>query len=233
MVLAATGGALAAVGVLTYAVRGRSSRIFAPSVHRGPRTHRAVALTFDDGPSPSTPVLLEILAQHRARATFFFCGIHVRRWPAIARATAEADHEIGNHSDTHPLFCFRSGAFQAGEIGRAQATLRDVTGRTPRLFRAPYGVRWPGLRAAQQRHGLLGVMWTVIGRDWTLDGPAIAARLLRGAGPGAILCLHDGRVRQANPDIGPTLEAVRRVVPALHDQGYEFRTVTDLLCSTS
>src|SRR4051812_34693810 len=93
---------LAAVILMAWAVRGRSSSLLAPSVWRGPAHRRAIALTFDDGPSEATPRLLAILAAHNVRATFFLCGANVRRLPEIARAIRRAGHELGNHTDTHP-----------------------------------------------------------------------------------------------------------------------------------
>jgi peptidoglycan/xylan/chitin deacetylase (PgdA/CDA1 family) len=72
-------------------------------------------------------------------------------------------------------------------------------------------------------------MWTVIGLDWRLAAPEIAARLLGRAQPGAILCLHDGREAAVKPDIGPTVEAVRIVVPGLLEQGFRLETVSVLL----
>src|SRR5690348_10834341 len=77
-------GVCAAAGLLAWAVRGRSSRVFGPSVWRGPQDRRAVALTFDDGPSESTPRILEILARHGVSATFFLIGANVERLPSVA-----------------------------------------------------------------------------------------------------------------------------------------------------
>jgi peptidoglycan/xylan/chitin deacetylase (PgdA/CDA1 family) len=98
------------------------------------------------------------------------------------------------------------------------------------LFRAPYGARWFGLRTAQKRLGLLGVMWTALGKDWKLPGTAVAAQLAAVAENGAIFCLHDGRGVQPNPGIRATLEAVGRLVPELEDKGYHFETVSEILC---
>ena len=229
MVEAALASAAVFAGFAAYAVRGKSSRLIAASVWHGGRSKRAVALTFDDGPSESTPALLELLAQFDIKATFFMCGSNVRRLPQIARQVAEAGHEIGNHTETHPALYFKSPAFIEQEIARAQDSIAQVTGVTPRLFRAPYGVRWPGLRGAQQRHGLTGVMWTVIGRDWKLSAPQVADLVLKGARNGAIFCLHDGRALTPTPDVGATLEAVRILLPSLCDQGFAFETVSRIL----
>jgi len=226
-------GSIAAAGAsLGYAVRGRSSTFLAPSMYRGDPSRAALALTFDDGPSESTPALLRLLETYRVRATFFMCGANVRRLPGIAREVLAAGHEIGNHSDTHARFDFKSPDFIYRELARAQDAIDAATGARPRLFRAPYGVRWFGLRSAQQRLGLTGVMWTVIGRDWTLPAARVAGRLIDGAANGGILCLHDGRTIRAAPDIGNTIEAVRAALPLLVDKGFEFCTAGDLLLCT-
>ena len=99
-VVGAIVGGAAVAASLAWSVRGRSSSAFAPSIWRGPRDRRRLALTFDDGPTPGTALLLHVLAEHGARATFFQCGEQVRRYPSLARAVAAAGHEIGNHTDT-------------------------------------------------------------------------------------------------------------------------------------
>jgi len=224
------GMACAAAGLMAYGVRGRSSTLFGPSVWRGAPDRPAVALTFDDGPSESTPELLRVLASHDARATFFQCGMHVRRLPEVSRQVAAEGHEIGNHSDTHIPLCFRSSRTIYDELARAQDAIQEAAGVKPFLFRAPFGIRWFGMRAAQRKLGLTGVMWTTIGRDWKLSAAAIVARLAPAVRNGAIFCLHDGRGRDARPDPGATIEAVRRLAPALQEKGYHFETVSEILC---
>lgn len=226
----AVASSVGAAALMAYAVRGPSSSLLGPSVYHGVRNRKAVALTFDDGPSEGTPEILEILAEHDIRATFFTCGANVRRLPAIVREMIARGHEIGNHTDTHPNLCFSSAGTIRGEFARAQAVIEDVAGVAPRLMRPPFGVRWFGFRKAQHDLQLLGVMWTVIGKDWKLDGPAVAARLLRGARNGAILCLHDGRELRPGPDIRSTAEALRRAIPELLERGYRFETVSEILC---
>jgi peptidoglycan-N-acetylglucosamine deacetylase len=226
----AAGGSVAC---MAWAVRGRSSSVFAPSLWRGPRGRKSIALTFDDGPSEHTSCILDILAQYAVPATFFQCGINVERLPEIARAAARAGHEIGNHSHTHPLYCQHSPRFIRDDMERAQSAIQGATGARPAWFRPPFGVRWFGLREAQRRLGLGGVMWTAIGYDWNLKAEQVAARLVRAASNGAILCLHDGRELRVKPEIGVTIEAVRRIIPELLQLGYQFETVSQLLCPTS
>lgn len=228
--IAAIGSAAAAAAGMAWAVRSPRSTLLAPSIYRGDPARNSIALTFDDGPSESTPRILEILARYDARATFFQCGANARRLPAIARQVAAAGHEIGNHSYSHPMLHFKSRDFIHRELADAQSALSDCIGSAPKWFRAPYGVRWFGLRHAQRRNGLEGVMWTVIARDWTLPAEAVAARLLSKTAPGAIVCLHDGRVTSRNPDISVTLEALGKALPMWRERGFQFETVSQIIC---
>jgi len=233
VILAPAAGALAgAAGFLAWAVRGRSSTVFAPSVWHGPRDTKALALTFDDGPSEGTGQILDILERNGVPATFFQVGMNVERLPAVARAVRDAGHEIGNHSYTHPLLSLRTPGFIQSELSRAHQAIEKHTGVVPVWFRAPYGVRWLGLRRAQASVGVTGVMWTAIGYDWKRNPERIVSEVANATSNGAILCLHDGRELRVKPDIGATVEAVRRLVPMLLDRGYHFETVSRLLCPT-
>lgn len=221
----------AGAGLMSYGCVARSSTLFGPSVHRGAGTRRSIALTFDDGPSEGTRPLLETLADHSVSATYFMCGSNVRRLPDIAREVAAHGHELGNHSDNHPYMVLRTPGFIAREFADAQQTIAAETGIAPRLMRAPYGLRWPGMRRMQRKLDLLGVMWTVIGHDWEWDGPRVAKFVLERSTPGGIICLHDGRDIQPQPDTSQMLAAVKAIVPRLLDQGYKFETVSQLLSS--
>ena len=228
MVEAAIVSTAGAVGLAAYAVRGRSSQLLAPSIWHGDRKRPSLALTFDDGPSESTPALLEVLAKHGVTATFFMCGRNVRRCSEIARDVVAAGHEIGNHTESHAPFYFKSAEFIYREAALAQESIFQITRVNPKLFRAPYGVRWVGLRQAQGRLDLTGVMWTAIAHDWKWPGPRVARMLLKRAKNGAILCLHDGRAIQRTPDIRATIEAVEFAVPILKERGFTFETVSQL-----
>jgi peptidoglycan-N-acetylglucosamine deacetylase len=222
-----------AAAVMTYAVRGPSSSLLGPSIHRGSPDKRSLALTFDDGPSECTEAVLGILQEHRIPATFFQCGMNVLRLPEVARAVRAEGHEIGNHSHTHARLYLRSRGTIEAELSRAQDAIADTVGEKPRLMRPPFGARWFGFRYVQRKLGLMGIMWTVIALDWKLKSAAIAGRLLHGVSNGAILCLHDGRELQKRPDLSQMLQALRETVPALQDRGYQFQTVSQLLCPTN
>lgn len=214
---------------MTYGCVARASALFGPSVYRGSGVRRSIALTFDDGPSEGTLPLLETLQNHSVPAAFFMCGVNVRRLPAVARQVVARGHEVGNHSDNHPYMVLRTPGFIGREFADAQRTIIGETGVTPRLMRAPYGLRWPGMRGMQRQLGLLGVMWTVIGHDWEWGSERIAKFVLDRATPGGIICLHDGRDIRPRPDTSQMLAAVKEIVPRLLDQGYKFETVSEIL----
>src|SRR5581483_5012008 len=181
---------------MAWAVRGRSSAVFGRSVWRGRPDRPAVALTFDDGPSESTPAILQTLAEYDIPGTFFQVGRNVERLPQIARAVASSGHAIGNHSYAHPMFCFRSPGFIELDMAKAQQTIQRHTGIKPEWFRAPFGVRWIGMCRAQERVGLRGVMWSAIAQECKWDAAGVYRRLSNGISNGVNLGLHDGRELQ-------------------------------------
>lgn len=214
---------------LVYGSISKSSQLFGPSVYRGPGKRRSIALTFDDGPSEGTPRLLDYLSKHQVKATFFQCGFNVRRLAEVAGQVAAAGHEIGNHTYSHPRLPFKSAALIDEEFTRTQEIIQSETGVIPMLLRPPYGLRWFGMKAVQAKLGLLGVIWTVIGYDWRWPAARVAAHVLRHASQGGIICLHDGRRVEPNPEIEATFEAVRQIVPVLKGRGYRFETVSEVL----
>lgn len=212
-----------------YGSVSRSSQLFGPSVYRGPGRRRSIALTFDDGPSEGTLRLLDYLSVEGIKATFFQCGMNVRRLPRIAGEVAARGHQLGNHTYSHPKLPFKSATFIDREFTETQHIIQSETGVAPMLLRPPYGFRWLGMREVQHKLALLGVMWTVMGFDWRWPVSRIAKHVLARVAPGGIVCLHDGRGIASRPDVSRTVAAVREIVPVLKDQGYSFETVSELL----
>jgi peptidoglycan-N-acetylglucosamine deacetylase len=223
---AVMGGLSAAAAYGSFA---KSSQLFGPSVYKGSDNGRTVALTFDDGPSEGTLPLLEYLDREKVFGTFFQCGMNVRRLPHIAGKVAAAGHQLGNHTYSHPTLIFKSRFFIEREFTEAQKIITFETGLAPMILRPPYGFRWPGMRAVQEKLSLLSVLWTVMGNDWRWPAARIAKHVLRHVSPGGIICLHDGRAVRNKPDISETLSAVHKIVPVLKDRGYRFLVVSDLL----
>jgi peptidoglycan/xylan/chitin deacetylase (PgdA/CDA1 family) len=227
--LAAGAVLLGIPAIAAYGSFSKSSQLFGPSVYRGPGRRRSIALTFDDGPSEGTPELLEYLHKEGVWATFFQCGMNVRRHSKIAGEVAAAGHQLGNHSYSHPKLPLKSRCFIAREFEMTQTVIQGETGMTPMVLRPPYGFRWVGLREVQEKLSLLGVMWTAMAYDWRWPAERITSHVIANSFPGGIICMHDGRSVDPKPDISATLSAVKQIVPILKDQGYSFEVISDLV----
>ena len=165
-------------------------RLPAAAVQRG-----EIAITLDDGPDPEvTPAVLDLLDAHGARVTFFCIAERARAHPVLCREIVRRGHAVENHSQRHShRFAFHTLAGFASELGAAQATLGDITGRVPRFFRAPAGLRNPLLGPVLQKLDLRLVSWTRRGYDTVRRKPArVLGSLTRSLSAGDILLLHDG-----------------------------------------
>ena len=191
--------AVAAAGTLTYAALTPGSQLFGRTLIAGHDPDQ-LALTFDDGPNPAiTPQLLDLLAEHNVRATFFLIGAYVRQQPALTRRLAAAGHVVGNHTMTHPWLAWQSSARIRAELTGCNHAIEDATGQPVRLFRPPHGARRPAVLEIARDLGLTTVQWNLIANDWQPDPAAtILARLERGIarnrrrGRASNIVLHDG-----------------------------------------
>jgi len=185
---------------------------------------RGYALTFDDGPHPQgTPAVLETLARERVHATFFLVGEQVLRNPALAREIRDAGHGIALHCHRHRNLLRLTPRQVHEDIARAYATIAEHTGSSPALYRPPYGVlNASALRLARTR-GWRTLLWSQWGRDWEAQAtPAsITARVTAGAGPGAVLLLHDADDYSAPDSWRRTAAALPRVLETLAERGLE------------
>src|SRR5215213_9453356 len=197
-----------------------------PWVLHGGRRGRMIALTFDDGPGPLTPALLAELRRLRAPATFFQVGTQAGSNPGLARTEAAKPFAFGSHTASHArLSDLRPGA-QRREIAGGAATVGEVAGHQPRLFRPPYGAYDDATLRILRRERALMVLWTYSAYDWKHpDADYIARRVVRLARPGAIVLMHDagGATRV------PTLKALPRIVHGLRRRGYRLVTVPRML----
>lgn len=189
---------------------------FLPIVSHGSRDRRAVSLTFDDGPDPAvTPQLLELLSRHGVRAAFFVTGEGAARHPTIVTDLLSRGHAIGNHSYHHdPLLMLQSTEVLEREVLLAQSQL-ESHGITPLAFRPPVGITNPRLWRVLIDAGMFCCTFSCRAGDrGNRRVRGIARRLLRRAGPGDIILLHDVRPQRA--DVSQWLAEVDELIVGLH-----------------
>ncbi|MCW3845018.1 polysaccharide deacetylase family protein [Micromonospora yasonensis] len=200
------------------AVRAR----FLPGLHGVGRPDR-VALTFDDGPDPeSTPRFLEVLAAHRVRATFFLLGTMLRRWPELGRQVVDAGHEVAVHGWAHDNLLLRGPVATVRDLARTRALIAEVTGRTPRFFRPPYGVLTGAALLGALRLRLEPVLWSCWGRDWTpsATGDTVYDTVRAGLAGGGTILLHDSSCTAAPGAWRSALTALPRLLAECRRQGW-------------
>jgi peptidoglycan-N-acetylglucosamine deacetylase len=219
-----------ACGGWMYASRWPTSQIFGRTLVAGDDPAE-VALTFDDGPNEAaTPELLDVLARHGVRATFFAMGDFARLRPELVRRVVAEGHLLGNHTMSHPTLSVASGARVCAELADCSAVLEDIAGVKVQYFRPPFGARRPMVLRAARELGLTPVMWNVTGYDWEPIGvDGIVTNLERGIARnrarGSNLLLHDGGHLAMGTMRRDTVVAVERLLAAHAGTATRFVTV--------
>jgi peptidoglycan/xylan/chitin deacetylase (PgdA/CDA1 family) len=194
------------------------------------RGSKKLALTFDDGPNdPHTLRLLEVLAKHNVRATFFMIGHYVQQRPDIAREVAKAGHVVGNHTFTHPNLIFLSDLQTRVQLADCEVALNDAIGDHSRLFRPPFGGRRPGSLRVGRSLGLEPVMWNVTGGDWkTTSADYVERKVTKQIQGGDVILLHDGSHLARGADRSHTVAATDRLIARYQAEGFEFVTISEM-----
>ncbi|HUB45089.1 MAG TPA: polysaccharide deacetylase family protein [Acetobacteraceae bacterium] len=199
------------------------SALLGPNLSRLPESGRAcIALTFDDGPDPEiTPQILDLLDQHDAKASFFCIGKRAAACPHIVTEIIRRGHSVENHSNNHPIgFAFYSLGALRREVTRGQATLSEISGTTPRFFRAPFGLRSPLLAPVTAKVPLCYVSWTRRGYDSVSRSPEkVLRRITRGLAAGDILLLHDTAMSRTGRGTPVVLDVLPRLLEQLEASG--------------
>ena len=196
-----------------------------PFISAGGAERRDLALTFDDGPGPYTPQLLNQLQRLHVPATFFEIGFMFQWFHASASRELQMGDVIGDHTETHPMMADLSPEAQQNEILDQTQWVHKYGGPFPRLWRPPYGSYNGATLAILKRLNMLMVLWTVDTDDYLRPGVAVIVhKVLAGARPGAIILMHDG-----GGDRDQTIAALPLIVRGLRARGYRLVTIPQLI----
>ncbi len=201
------------------------------TIWAGKPSKHAVALTFDDGPSPYyTPQILALLKQYQAKATFFVIGAKVEKYPRIIKAMLQNGNEVGNHTFTHPRLTETSESVREQELERTRLDL-DLLGcsKKPMLIRPPYSA-YDGRLVSYLTHTRRElVLWSIDSGDWKgLDAAAIVRTVLPRVRDGSIIIFHDSD-ENSQADRRATMNALKVILPALQAAGYRMVTISKLI----
>lgn len=194
-----------------------------------PTIKKQVAITFDDGPDPVyTPLILDVLKENHAHATFFLIGKRVKMYPDIVLKELEEGHELGNHTFSHPSFYQISQGKVLDELTRTEQLLNPHhLEEYIKLFRPPGGAVTDSTLNLLKKQGYKIILWSwhQDPRDWTNPGAErIARHVIKNVKNGDIILLHD-----AGGSRMQTVSALKMILPALKEKGYDIVTVNDLL----
>ncbi|MEG4025222.1 polysaccharide deacetylase family protein [Microcoleus sp. S13C4] len=186
--------------------------------------HKAIALTFDDGPWPTTTTqILDILKENNIKATFFWVGKYLQTYPEIGKQVAQAGHAIGNHTWSHEYIKYNEDG-AAREIDRTSSLIEQLTGIQTSMFRPPGGILNNGLAAYAQKKNYAVVMWSADSFDWRSLTESLMDNVMRQANSGGIVLMHDGGGNRSR-----TVKVLPDVIARLRKEGYIFVTVPELL----
>ncbi|MEJ2594575.1 MAG: polysaccharide deacetylase family protein [bacterium] len=192
------------------------------SLNRSSTKEKKIALTFDDGPDGKvTEALMDLLEKYDAQAAFFCIGKNVMQFPEIVRKAVDKGHIIGNHSYTHHRwFDLFSAKRMAAEIKATNREIERATGKTPALFRPPYGVTNPSLKKAIQETGMIPVGWSLRSFDTLGNKEKILKKLRRKTKPGKVVLFHD-----RGPEL---LQLMEEYLRWLSEKDYKVVSLTEL-----
>jgi len=204
--------------------KSRTFQFFGEIVPRVETDKKVVALTFDDGPTEHTRVVLKILQEKDIKATFFVVGSELQKQPQIGEAIVLAGHELGNHTYSHQRMWLKSQSFIAEEIEKTNTLIRNTGYKGDIHFRPPYGKKLFGLPWYLKQHNIKTIMVDVEPDTYGSDADFLVEYTLQNTKPGSIILLHpfcDACRGQR--------EAISQTIDGLQAKGYQFVTVSELL----
>jgi peptidoglycan/xylan/chitin deacetylase (PgdA/CDA1 family) len=210
--------------------RSRTFQFFGEIIPRVTTSEKMVALTFDDGPTPkATDQILAILSEMNVRATFFVTGAELEQNLEQGKKLVAAGHQLGNHSYSHVRMFFVTPSFVKQEIESTDKLIRETGYQGDIHFRPPYGKKLFTLPYYLWKHRRKSITWDVEPDSYpeiAADANKIVEHVLANVRPGSIIILH-----VMYPNRRESMKSVKMIVEGLRAEGYEFKTVSELLAA--
>ncbi|OAG26852.1 polysaccharide deacetylase family protein [Thermodesulfatator autotrophicus] len=221
---------MAGSGMLALDIFVPQLNLFSKSFWRASRVTQAVSLTFDDGPDPRiTPGLLDLLAEHQVKASFFVLAERAKKFPEIVRRIENEGHELAFHGLDHQKIWKLSLKNFAEKTEKGLGILRSLSSQNITWYRPPHGFIRFDQYLWLRKKGLRLAGWTigVWDTDQEVTPEEISERVLTSLRPGDILLLHDGVADRLRPQWA-MLKALENTLPVLRKQGLSFLTLSSL-----
>ena len=210
--------------------RSRTFQFFGEIIPRVDTSQKIVALTFDDGPTPeATDQILAILSEMNVRATFFVTGAELEQNLEQGKKLVAAGNQLGNHSYSHVRMFFVTPSFVKQEIESTDKLIRETGYQGDIHFRPPYGKKLFTLPYYLWKHRRKSITWDVEPDSYpeiAADANKIVEHVLANVRPGSIIILH-----VMYPNRRESMKSVKMIVEGLRAEGYEFKTVSELLAA--
>ena len=192
-------------------------------IYSGDTTEKKVGISFDAAwGNEQTKSLLETLDKYKVKATFFLVGDWVRKYPDDVKAIANAGHDVGNHSNTHPYMTQIGIDKMKEEIESCSADIEQLIGKKTTLFRPPYGDYDNNVVDTVNNLGMYCVQWDVDSLDWKgLSKEEMCSRIKNNIQSGSIVLMHNGG--ENTPDALPS------IIETIREMGYEIVPISELL----
>lgn len=187
------------------------------------RSDNKVAISFDAAwGNEQTETLLQILKDKNVTATFFLVGDWVEKFPDSVKSIAKHGHDVENHSDTHPYMTQLSAEEKTSQLINCNDKIKKLTGKSPTLFRPPYGDYDNSVVKAAKDAGMYCVQWDIDSLDWKDPSPSeMVQRITSKLTSGSIILMHNGAKN--------TPEALPLIIDAVRAAGYEFVPISEIL----
>ncbi|WP_078552055.1 polysaccharide deacetylase family protein [Bacillus alkalicellulosilyticus] len=205
----------------------RTFQLFGGLVTSVETNEKVVALTFDDGPGANTQAILDVLRNHEVKGTFYLTGHELETYFIEGVNIVEEGHEIGNHSFSHQRMIFKTPAFVKDEIEKTDELIRKIGYEGVITFRPPFGRRLVVLPHYLSKNDRNTILWNIEPEsypDVAADSTKIVEYVVDNIEPGSIILLHVMYESRTE-----SLQSVEGIITSLKEQGYAFKTVSELL----